>query len=695
MEKIGERHLSRSAYVYVRQSTQYQVDHNRESGRRQYALVDKARLLGWKEIQVVDDDMGCSGSGSVHRAGFERVVAAVGMGSVGAVLSLEASRLARNNRDWHHLVDLCGMVGTLIIDEDGVYDSSSVNDRLLLGLKGTMSEYELALLQQRARAALREKARRGELYLMQPVGYVLTPDNRCEKDPDLRIQSALQSIFAKFTQMGSARRVLVWFRTERVEFPHIDYSAAGGRVEWRVPTYTTIRNILRHPIYAGAYVFGRTRTRTLVQDGRLAKKRTTQLPRDQWEVLIKDHHEGYISWEQYEQNRRQLADNCTMKPQIRGHGAAREGATLLAGLLRCSRCGRRMRVAYSGTKGEIRRYHCLGAHHSHAGPRCISFAGRGVDEALQREILLILQPAAIEASIRAAERLRMVEQEKREAISLAMKQATYEADRAFRQYNAVDPDNRLVAAQLEKRWERAIEKVTAREMELAAIDTDRRELTGQERSELLTLGQQLPCIWRDQRCDMRLKKMIVRTLIEEIMADVDSDPCHVVLTVHWKGGTHSIVRVKKGRAGYSRIRTDKDTISIVREMALLMPDRDIATTLNRLGRKSIHGKNWTRELVKSLRKGHSIPVYDPQDRERLGIITMDDAANALGVYPMAIRRMIDKAIIKTRQIAPRAPHIIYRHDLDTDPVRSEIDRMRRGARGPLTSDPNQTSLKLQ
>jgi DNA invertase Pin-like site-specific DNA recombinase len=695
MDKITERHLSRSAYVYVRQSTQYQVDHNQESSRRQYALVDKARRLGWKEIQVVDEDMGCSGSGSVRRAGFERVVAAVGMGGVGAVLSVEASRLARNNRDWHHLVGLCGMVGTLIIDEDGIYDASTVNDRLLLGLKGTMSEYELALLQQRARAALRQKAKRGELYLIQPVGYVITPDSGCEKDPDLRVQSALQCLFTKFAQLGSARRVLVWFQQAHVEFPHIESSSVGGQVHWRVPSYTTIHNILIHPVYAGAYVFGRTQTRIIVRDGRVEKKRTNRLPMEQWEVLIKEHHEGYITWEQYEQNRRQLADNCTMIPETRGHGAAREGATLLAGLLRCSRCGRRIRVAYSGAKAQICRYHCLGAHQNHAGPRCISFAGRAVDEALQQQILLALQPAALEASVRAAEQLRMAGEEKRTAAALAVEQAQYEADRAFRQYNAVDPDNRLVAAQLEKRWERAIEKVKQREGTLAQIAADRQPFTDHDYNELLRFGQQLPAIWRDQNCDMRLKKMIVRTLIEEIIADVDSGAGQVVLTVHWKGGTHSVLRVKRARVGHSRIRTDKDTISIVREMALLMPDRDIATTLNRLGRKTVHGKSWTRQLVNSLRKGHTIPVYDPQERRRQGIITMDEAATQLGLYPMSVRRMIDKGIIKSRQIAPRVPHIIYRHQLETEPVRGEIERIRRGLRSPLTTDPNQTWLKLQ
>jgi len=290
---------------HASRSAQFQVEHNQESSRRQYALGDKARHLGWREVETIDEDMGCSGSGSEKRSGFERMVAAVGMGQVGAVFSIEASRLARNNRDWHQLVDICGMVGTLIIDEDGIYDATILNDRLLLGLKGTMSEFELAMIRQRMHAGLLQKARRGELLLKMAIGYMSTKDERCEKDPDERVRAAIELVFNKFEQTGSARQTLLWFRQEGVELPSTVYGAQGRAVEWRTPVYTTILNIITNPTYAGAYAFGRAVTETCVENGHIRKKQkklNAARAREQWLVLIKDHHEGYITWQEYEDN---------------------------------------------------------------------------------------------------------------------------------------------------------------------------------------------------------------------------------------------------------------------------------------------------------------------------------------------------------------------------------------------------------
>jgi DNA invertase Pin-like site-specific DNA recombinase len=694
MHKINERHTTRAAYVYIRQSTQAQVQHNQESSRRQYALAQKAQLLGWRQIEIVDEDMGCSGSGSVHRTGFERMVAAVGMGQVGAVFSIEASRLARNNRDWYNLVDICGMFGTLIIDEDGIYDATVLNDRLLLGLKGTMSEFELALIGQRMRAGLLQKARRGELFLTMAIGYIRTSDGRCEKDPDERVRTAIDLVFRKFEQTGSARQTLLWFRQEAVEIPATIYGPQGRSITWKVPTYSTIINFLSNPIYAGTYAFGRDRTETYVEAGHVRKRVKTDLRQDQWQVLLKDHHKGYITWQQYEDNRRKLIENSAMSGFIRGHGAPRNGPCLLAGLLRCSRCGRKLRVGYSGADGTIRRYNCIGGMCTSGTRRCISFAGSKVDEAMEREILEIVKPAAVEASIKALEMSTISIQEKRKALELSLQQARYEAQRAFTQYNAVDPVNRLVAFELERRWNSTMQKVEEIEQEFTASDNELRRQSNQDHRCLLSLADDLSVVWYSEQSDVRIKKMIVRTLVEEIVADVDSQPEYIVLTIHWKGGNHSVVRVKKTAVGHHRYRTDKEAIDIVRELAAIMPDRTIAATLNRLSHKTAHGQNWTQSLVRSLRKSYSVPAYDSTSQNRQGRVTMTEAAKVLGTYPMLIRRLIKMGIIESKQIVPYAPHLIAVSQLKTQLVRDAVKSIRRGPTVPLTKDENQMSLNL-
>lgn len=346
MTTITPEHLSRSAFVYIRQSSAYQVANNLESQRRQYGLVERGHQLGWKDVQVIDDDLGRSGAGTA-RPGFEKLLAAICEGRVGAVLSVEASRLARNGRDWHTLLEFCGLVNTLIIDEDGIYDPRRSNDRLLLGMKGTMSEMELSVLRQRLREAVQQKARRGELFAAVAIGYVKTDDDRLEKDPDRGIQDAIALVFAKFAELQTARQALLWFRQENISLPAVVHRAGRRAIEWKMPTYHTLRHILTNPVYSGSYVFGRSSTRVTIKEGRKQiNRRLSRNPKD-WGVLIKDHHEGYISWEQFERNQRLIADNANGKSYM-GRGSIRHGKALLAGLFRCARCGRRLAVAYSG-----------------------------------------------------------------------------------------------------------------------------------------------------------------------------------------------------------------------------------------------------------------------------------------------------------------------------------------------------------
>jgi DNA invertase Pin-like site-specific DNA recombinase len=404
MSRITPDHLARQAYVYVRQSTPDQLLHNHESRRRQYGLSDRARQLGWSEAVVIDDDLGRSGGG-IARPGFERLLVAICEGLVGIVLAVEASRLARNGRDWHTLLEFCGLVGCLLADEDGVYDVRLPNDRLLLGMKGTMSEMELAVLRQRSLEALRQKAKRGELFLTVAVGYVKIRHDRIEKDPDLRVREAIGLVFRKFAEFQSIRQVHLWLRQEQIRLPAVDHGPDGPRILWKLPVYNTIHHMLTNPIYGGAYAFGRTGNRVTVRDGRKRVTRGCRRAQADWEVLIPEHHEGYISWAEFERNQQLIADNANGKGMM-ARGAVRRGESLLAGLLRCGHCGRRLHVSYSGTDGFCVRYNCRGAHLNHGTEPCISFGGIRVDAAVAAEVLRVLAPLGIDAALRAIEARR-------------------------------------------------------------------------------------------------------------------------------------------------------------------------------------------------------------------------------------------------------------------------------------------------
>jgi DNA invertase Pin-like site-specific DNA recombinase len=442
-------------------------------------------------VTVIDDDLGRSGSG-VSRPGFERLLAAICEGRVGAVFAIEASRLARNGRDWHTLIEFCGLVGTVIVDEDGVYEPRNPNDRLLLGMKGTMSELELSLLRARSMEALKQKARRGELFFSVAVGYVKVGRDKIEMDPDLRVREAIRLVFTRFAEMQSIRQVFLSLRADRISLPYIDSKGSAPRqLLWKLPVYATVNNLLTNPVYAGAYAFGRTGSRMTIENGRKRILRGHRKDRSDWAVLLVDHHEGYLSWADYERNQRLIADNANGKGMM-VRGAVRKGAALLAGLVRCGHCGRRLLVSYNGTKGDIGRYYCDAARNNPGAPPCISFGALRVDAAVGAEIVRLLQPLGVEAAVRAITDSEHQSAEKQRQIELALEQARYEAARARRQYDAVDPDNRLVAGELERRWDAALAAVLTLEEELASLVRQRpAALSAEERLRLLQLGTDL------------------------------------------------------------------------------------------------------------------------------------------------------------------------------------------------------------
>jgi excisionase family DNA binding protein len=689
MSKIMPEHLARQAVIYVRQSTADQVINNLESQRRQYGLTERARQLGWSAIQVIDDDLGRSGGG-VTRPGFEKLLAAICENRVGAVVSIEASRLARNGRDWHTLLEFCGLVDTLIIDEDSVYDPRCPNDRLLLGMKGTMSEMEVSVFRQRSIEALKQKARRGELFMTVAVGYVRASPDHIEKNPDLRVQEAIGLVFRKFAEMQSVRQVHLWLRQERIPLPAMVYGEEGPRIEWKLPVYKTIYSMLTNPIYAGAYVFGRTGSQTTIENGR--KKVTSGLKKERkdWQVLIEKHHEEYVSWEDYERNQRLIADNANGKMTM-SRGAIRRGEALLAGLLRCGHCGRKLHVAYSGKGGNTGRYNCQGSAINHGVERCISFGGMRIDREVGKEVIERLQPLGVEAAIAAMEVRNREAGDKLRQVDLALEQARYEAARAHRQYDAVDPDNRLVATELERRWNERLGVVrTLEEQRVALTAAPSATLSAADQERLLALGADLERVWTSPGVTSATKKRIVRTLIDEIIVRVEDEKLNLV--IRWQGGDHSSLSVKKNQTGQHRWTVDADVVDLVRVLARQMPDRAMASVLNRAGKTTGRGNGWTKSRVCSLRNHHGVEAYREGERLERGEVTLDEAATALSISARTVRRIIQDGHLAAHQLCKGAPWVIRTDDLQKEDVRraAEARRLRR----PEAQNPMQKELEL-
>lgn len=688
MTKINAEHLNRSAVVYIRQSTSEQLKFNTESRRRQYGLQERARALGWSEVIVIDEDLGRSGGG-IARPGFERLLATVCRGVVGAVLSIEASRLARNGRDWHTLLEFCGLVGTLIVDEDGVYDPRLPNDRLLLGMKGTMSELELSLLRQRSHEAVKLKASRGELFTSVPVGYVRTERNRIEKDPDERVRAALDLVFRKFMELQSVRQVHLWLREERVDLPFVDYVDSVRVVRWRPPVYSTVLRVLRNPTYAGAYVYGQRGSATRIEAGRKKVRRGIPRPMHEWDVLLKDQHEGYISWATFEQHQQIIMHNNTSRGGA-VRGAIRRGEALLAGLLRCGHCGRRLQVRYGGVDGSVIRYDCRTAlFREGPGNQCISFGALRVEAAVVKELLRVLEPEGLRAALEAAETLSSERDDRRHHLELALAQAQFEAARAKRQYDAVDPENRLVAAELERRWNERLADHRSIEERIAVLDSEPDgRLTTEERERLMTLGHDLEQAWTHPAAQPETRKRILRSVLVEVVVRV-LDPERIELTLHWCGGDHTRTEVMRSKTGQHRWTTPADVKSMIETLARQTIDRKIAAILNRAGKRTARGNTWSETRVRVFRKDHNIPAYRDGERAERGEVTVGEAAAILAVHKMTLLRLIRRGLLPARQLAPGTPWVIQRADLDAETVRRALTPQQKG---PRTANADQGSL---
>jgi DNA invertase Pin-like site-specific DNA recombinase len=651
--KITEAHRGRRAVVYVRQSTLGQVERNPESAARQYGLRERAVELGWprESVVVVDGDTGRSGATAAGRLGFKELVVEVGLGHVGLVLALEVSRLARSSADWHRLLDLCALTGTLIADADGVYSPADFNDRLLLGLKGTMSEAELHLIRARLDGGLRNKAARGELRTSLPVGLDRDEDGRVVLCPDEQVRHAIERVFVLWRRLGSARQVVAELVAEGQKLPR--RRVGQRRVRWARASYGAVHDLLTNPAYAGAFVFGRTRTDKRVDERGEVKVRTVELPLEQWSVCLPEHHPGYVSWPDFLATRERLRAN--VRPRGEGGGAAREGAALLQGLLRCGRCGRRMQVAYSGTGGRSPRYACVRGLHLHATDACQSLGGGRLDKAVAEAFLEAVTPAGVAATARAVAELETEHDARLAGQGLALERAEFEADRARRQFDACEPEHRLVARSLERALEDALAAVERQRAALAALERSRpTSLTDHERGTLARLARDLPKLWHAATTSDRDRKELLRALVREVVVTVHAPEAQAAVEVFWEGGTRTELTVRLNRRGPERHRTAEDTIELIGRLAAHHPDGQIAAILNKQGRRTGTCLTFTEARVRGIRQRAGIPAAPPTKHDG-ETVTIQHAACELGVSATTIRRWLNDGLLPAEQTTPHAP----------------------------------------
>jgi len=671
--KIQFTHTQRAAYVYIRQSTPGQVEHNRESTARQYALADRACQLGWpkERVVVIDEDLGLSGSSTDKRSGFARLTSDVALARAGIVLGLEVSRLARNNADWYRLLELCGVTDTLIGDTDGVYHPALFNDRLLLGLKGTMSEAELHILRARLDGGIRNKAARGELRRGLPVGFVWgESDGEVLFHPDEAVTGAIRTVFERFAEFGSARRVWLWFRSEGLSFP-LQQAPAGqpGPIRWVAPAYTALHHILTNPVYAGSYAYGKSRCERYVDEHGVVKKRMRHLPIEQWPVLIPDHHPGFIDWATFQANQARLDSNTRPQPHQSG-GAVREGSALLQGVATCGHCGRRLHTHYRG-RNSTPGYHCSGKDLVNGrGVYCLTIGGLAIEQAVVNAFLEAVTPAAVEAMRLTVEQLQADHDAALSQWRLEMERTRYEAERAERRYRTVEPENRLVARGLETEWENRLRDLAVAEAELRRREQPRPStLSPEQLKQIQILGSDIRQVWAATTTADRDRKELLRTLLEEVVLNLKRAEGMAHLTLRWRGGAITLLDVPVPRFRPMGPRTDEDTISLLGRLAALYPDEVIAGILNRQGRKTATGERFTANQVGSLRRYRNIPGFQPPAEPPTGdLVSIRKAARILGMNTSSIHRWLADGFIAGEQVTPGAPWQIR----ITDELRARI-----------------------
>ena len=690
--RINEGHLDRKAIIYVRQSTNKQVQKNKESQRLQYGLEDKAKRWGWNDIEIIDSDLGSSAAvGACERRGFERITSLVAVGGAGIIFSREASRLSRTDKDWCRLLEVCSVFDTLISDGDQVYDCNCMDDQLILGIKGTISSVELKILRTRLIAGMEEKAKRGKFKRQIPPGYIWDSSGNVVKDPNKRTRDTIELIFKKFRAIQSIRQTYLWFQSENIEVPVLKDVAGKKEIVWKLPERSYLTAMLKNPFYAGVYVWGRETTKLDYRDGKVVKRKVRLSDVREAKVFIEDHHDGYIDLEAFDENQIIIKSNCLSQTQVDRRGAARNGQGLLSGILRCGKCGRKLYVAYYGKSGTAARYICRGDYES-GGKYCLAFGGSTIDKKFSVELLKVLSSYGMKASIQAEKILSSKDGDKVKAFEQKIKQLEYEAGRAFEQYNEADPRNRLVAAELERRWNEKLEELEDAKKHLRTIESEKHCISDEEKEKILSFGERFPEAWENQKCSNSLKKKIIRTIIEEVIVHFDEENQMLNFVIHWKGGCHTKFEMLKPVSGVGQ-KTSLEDLEIIRKMAFRYGDDAIARVLNKLGRKTATGKRWSESRVRTIRgkysiAGHIRTIEDPE------ILTLGQSAKYLDVSRTTIKRLAANGVLEKKQIVSWAPWEIKKSDLDSDHIRDIISTLNKTGRLAIKGNGSETQMYL-
>jgi len=688
--RIAPRHLERSAIVYVRQSDPQQVREHTESTRLQRGLREKAISLGWSNPTLVEDDQGITASGFADRPGFQWLLTQVTLRKAGIILCIEASRLSRNSRDWAHLFEMCGYFDTLVADLQQVYDVAIPNDRLVLQIKGTVAELELSNMKTRLRAGIEAKAARGELKVLIPPGYVYDGNGQLVMDPDKRVQQAIRSMFEKFGHSTSIRQLALSYRDSHTLFP-VKKPGKHGAIVWAVPKPAVLHKLISHPIFAGVYARGRTQSFVDYVDGKLVKRVRRILSPEEWKVCIKDHHEPYISWERYQSNLAKLAEARPRWPMNENRGAVREGPALLAGLLRCGRCGRKLRVTYN--KKSTAQYYCDGS-----GPRnvkrCLAFGSKLVDEKVGEQLCRVVEPMAIEAAHEAFARDLQEHEHAVEQVRLRVQSAQYAADRAFEQYDLADPKNRLVADNLEKRLNEKLTELQAARAQLEQRRENDKPLTEQQRQAIHNLARDFPGLWSHQDTPTTLRKQLLRSAIREIVVIHKSDDRQLEFTIHWEGDACTQLTVKK-RATPVGSRTDGSLVELITKLSPTLDDGEIARILNMKELLTPRDLPWTMDRVKSFRAHHRIRKTKQTSAE--DVLTGQQARQYLDIGYNGLLALIRRGLVHTHQVTDFAPWRIPRAELDSEELQKLVRVLKKtgrcpAGRGSPETQNSQTSL---
>lgn len=649
--KIQEFHKNRTACIYVRQSTTNQVRHNQESTQRQYALQEKASQLGWNSdlIRIMDGDLGVSGASSNGRNDFKELVAEVSMQKVGAVFALEASRLARSCADWHRLLELCAMTHTVIIDEDGCYDPADFNDQLLLGLKGTMSQAELHFIRARLQGGRLSKARKGELRTPLPVGFTYSDDGKVVLDEDEQVRESVTLLFETFKRVGTAHRVAIEFTKQRLLFPRRMYGGVwNGKLTWGRLTVGRVRGILKNPCYTGAYVFGRYHQRKeITTDGKIVSTQALR-PMSEWAVTIKDHHDSYISFDQFEQNQQALAANILAGTDMTNSGPAREGMALLQGMVLCGSCGRRLRTNYKSTaSGAQPLYRCDWKQREGIEKGCMTVPAGLVDEAVVAKTLELLKPDQLRIALSAIEQLEYRESAMAQQWRMKIERANYEAELAQRRYEEVDPSNRLVAGTLESRWNDSLQRLNEVKQQSAEFEKQHSySLNESQKQKILRLAQDLPKLWHAKTTRSEDKKRILRLLISDVTVERPHGASEAILHVRWAGGGTEDLVVHLPIPMHDRRRYALSIIERVRALAPRLPDNGICKVLNEEGILSSSGKPFTEAMIRWVRHKYQIPMMTSRQSHEM---VVDEVAQKFRVTKYTVYDWIERKLIPARK----------------------------------------------